>query len=98
MVEGGAEEGPEAVILEALTLAQKEIRKICEAQVQLAQGLNETKLAWSGLAVPDELKKAIDGLARTRLREAAQIQEKTARDAKVASVKELVKAQLAEKF
>jgi len=97
MVEGGAEELPEPIILDALSQAQKEVRRICEAQEQLAKDL-KPKMSWSGLAVSDELKQAIDKLARSGLHEAAEIQEKTARDEKVAAVKDLVKAQLAEKF
>lgn len=98
MVEGGAHEVPESVLLEALALALKEIRRLCEAQEQLAQGFAKSKMKWSGLKVSDELKQAVDAIARAGLREAAHTQEKTTRDEKVAAVKDLVRTQLSEKY
>jgi polyribonucleotide nucleotidyltransferase len=98
MVEGGAKEVPESVLLDALALAMKEIRRLCEAQEQLIQGSAKPKMAWNTVAISDDLKQAIDSIARPGLREAAQTQDKAARDQKVASVKEAVQVQLSEKY
>jgi polyribonucleotide nucleotidyltransferase len=98
MVEGGANNVPESVILDALTLAQQEIRKICEAQQQLLDGQRKPTLPWKGLEIPEELRQAVEELGRSGMREAAQVQEKGARDAKVNEVKAAAKAQLAERF
>lgn len=97
MVEGGANEVPESVILEALARAQEAIRTICEGQIKLA-GTPKPHLPWSATAIPEDLKKAVDEASRPALREAAQINEKSARDEQVSAAKDKVRAQLAEKF
>lgn len=98
MVEGGANELPEATMLEALSLALKEIKRICEAEEKLAQELGKTKMTWTPVILPEELKKSVDAASRPALREAVRIADKSARDAKVSSVNESVQKQLAEKF
>lgn len=98
MVEGGADEVSEQVLLDALALAQKEIRAICEAQEKLKGAASKPVMKWSGPVIPEDLKKAVDLLARPGLKEAAQINEKGARDERVGNVKESVHSQLAEKY
>jgi polyribonucleotide nucleotidyltransferase len=98
MVEGSAKEAPEGVLLDALALALKEIKRICEAQEELAQGIAKPKMTWTGPVVTDELKQSIESLSRAGFREAVLIQEKSAREEKVNAVKKEVKTQLAEKF
>lgn len=98
MVEGGAEEVTEDVLLEALELALTEIRRICEAQEQLAQGFAKAKMSWKGLEVSDEIKAAVDGLARNGMRAAAQTQEKTQRQEQVDAIKKAAHEQLAVKY
>ena len=98
MVEGGANELPESTMLEALSLAQREIRRICEAEEQLAQGFAKPKMAWTGPSISDDLKKDVDALARPGLREAVRIADKATRDAKVSDTNKSVQTQLAEKY
>lgn len=98
MVEGGAEEVTEQVMLDALSLAQRTIKGICEAQDQLAKVAGKTKLTWSAPTHPAELVKAVDEISRAGMKEAAQINEKGARDERVGSVKEAAQAKLLEKF
>jgi polyribonucleotide nucleotidyltransferase len=98
MVEGGATEVPESVLLDALSLALSEIKKICDAQDQLCQGLAKPKLTWATITPSEELKQAVDGLARQGLRDAVQIFEKSAREDKVKSVKKAAHEQLKERF
>ncbi|HVO33169.1 MAG TPA: polyribonucleotide nucleotidyltransferase, partial [Elusimicrobiota bacterium] len=98
MVEGGANEVPEDVILEALSLALREIRRACEAQEQLAAQLPKPKMSWSAPQIPADLKSAVEAAARPGLREAVKIAEKGSRDAKVAETNQSVQTALAEKF
>lgn len=98
MVEGGASEISEAQLVEALSLAQAENARICEAIKKLASGKTTGIMKWSPLAVSDELKKAVDVIARAGLKEGVRINEKTARDEKVSAVKEKAQTELAEKF
>jgi polyribonucleotide nucleotidyltransferase len=55
MVEAGANEVPETTILEAFDLAQAEIRKICDAQEELAQRAGKPK--WLDLQLTEELER-----------------------------------------
>src|ERR1051326_7116892 len=54
MVEAGAEEIPEDVLLEALDLAQREISKLCEAQEELREQAGKPK--WLDPALTSELE------------------------------------------
>jgi polyribonucleotide nucleotidyltransferase len=56
MVEAGAEEVPEDVLLEALELAQGEIRKLCEAQEELRSQTGKAK--WLDPALTTELEES----------------------------------------
>jgi polyribonucleotide nucleotidyltransferase len=95
MVEGGAREVPEAVVLDALSLAQQEIQKICAGQDQLCAGIAKPKMTWRAAEMPSDLKKAVGAEAREPLQQAVRIAEKSARDRRVAEVHEKVRASLA---
>ena len=98
MVEGGADEVSEADILDAFALAQKEIKKLCDAQEKLAQGLPKEKMPWKAPEIPEELKKSADQIARAPIKEAVRIAEKGARDRKVAAIKAELKEKLLPTF
>jgi polyribonucleotide nucleotidyltransferase len=55
MVEAGAEQIPEAIILEALELAQAEISKLCEAQEDLRRQAGKAK--WLDLELVEEIER-----------------------------------------
>ena len=98
MVEGGANEIPEAILVEALTLAQKENARVCDQLDQLAQGLTTGQMKWAPLAIVEDLKKAAEEISRPEFKEAVRINEKSARDTKVKEIKEKVHALLTEKY
>ena len=54
MVEAGADEVPEDVLLEALELAHGEIKKLCEAQIDLQRQVGKPK--WLDMSLTEELK------------------------------------------
>jgi polyribonucleotide nucleotidyltransferase len=54
MVEAGAEEIPETELLEALEIAHREIKRLCEAQIELAEKAGKPK--WLDTALTGELK------------------------------------------
>ena len=81
MVEAGAEEIPEDLLLEALNLAHEEIRKLCEAQEELARDAGKAK--WLDQSVTDELEAEHGGRIREQiashgLREAGAVVEELA--------------------
>src|SRR5204863_3368444 len=54
MVEAGADEVPEDKLLEALDLAYEEIKKLCEAQLDLQRQAGKPK--WLDTSLTEELK------------------------------------------
>jgi polyribonucleotide nucleotidyltransferase len=98
MVEGGGNEIPEATLVEALTLAQKENARVCDQLDELAKGLQTGQMKWAPLAVVDDLKRAAEDISRSDFKEAVRINEKSARDTKVSEIKEKVHALLTEKY
>lgn len=78
MVEAGAEEIPEDLLLQAFELAHAEITKICEVQEELAREVGKSK--WLDLELADELGQEHGGPIHQRiseqgLREAGSILE-----------------------
>ncbi len=67
MVEAGAEEIPEDLLLEAFELAHAEIIKICEAQEELAREVGKPK--WLDLELVTEVEQERGGVIRQRISE-----------------------------
>src|SRR6266436_6377827 len=65
MVEAGADEVPESVLLEALDLAQEEIRKLCEAQEELRDRVGKPK--WLDPELTSELEASHGAAIRERV-------------------------------
>ncbi|MBD0348828.1 MAG: polyribonucleotide nucleotidyltransferase, partial [Thermoleophilia bacterium] len=65
MVEAGADEVPEEMLLEALELAQREIRKLCEAQEELARQAGKPK--WLDPTVTEAVAREHGGAIRERI-------------------------------
>ena len=66
MVEAGADEVPEEILLEALDIAQAEIRKLCEAQEELREQAGKPK--WLEQSLTEELQDAHAAQIRERIR------------------------------
>ena len=67
MVEAGADEVPEDVLLEALDLAHAEIRKLCEAQEELREKAGKAK--WLDPELTQELESSHGEEIRRRIQE-----------------------------
>jgi polyribonucleotide nucleotidyltransferase len=66
MVEAGAEEVPESTLLEALDLAHREIKKICEAQEELREQAGKAK--WLDPNLTEELEREHGPAIRERIK------------------------------
>jgi polyribonucleotide nucleotidyltransferase len=66
MVEAGAAEIPEDQLLEALEIAHAEIKRLCEAQLDLARQVGKPK--WLDSSLTEELKQTHGGRIRDRIR------------------------------
>src|ERR1700678_1614550 len=78
MVEAGANEIPEAEILDALDIAHDAIKKICAAQHELREKAGKDKVEVEILGVDPELYEQVKGSHGAALSEATQVEDKLA--------------------
>jgi polyribonucleotide nucleotidyltransferase len=95
MVEGRAAEASEAEVVEALLFAQEAVRPACELIEAMRAATGEEKRQFSPGAPPPELVAQVSVLASEPLREAVRVAEKRERRARIAAVRESVRAALA---
>jgi polyribonucleotide nucleotidyltransferase len=95
MVEAGANEIPEAEILDALDIAHGEIRKLCALQRELADKAGKEKLEVVVPSVDEGLLDQIKASHGQALDEATSVQDKLARQDAAAAVETAVLEQYA---
>src|ERR1700744_2778949 len=93
MVEAGANEIPEAEILDALDIAHENIRKLCAAQRELAEKAGKPKTEVEIPQVHAELYEQIRGSHGAALDAATQVEDKLARQDATKAVEEAVVVQ-----
>jgi polyribonucleotide nucleotidyltransferase len=79
MVEAGANEIPEAEILDALDIAHAEIKKLCALQRELAEKVGKTKKVFETIQVDPELLEQIRSSHGSELDAATQVEDKLER-------------------
>lgn len=79
MVEGGAIELPEDVVLEAIALAHREIQKVIDIQLELKALVGKKKMEIQPLLINKELEEKIKKMSLERIREAILIPSKASR-------------------
>lgn len=87
MLEIGAKETPEDVIIKALTLAQEEIKKLNLFQKQIFQQIGNAKTKIEIKDIDSEFKKRIKNFLADKLEEAIYTADKTMRQNKITDVK-----------
>ncbi|CAG7623959.1 polyribonucleotide nucleotidyltransferase [Paenibacillus allorhizosphaerae] len=86
MVEAGADEVPEEVMLEAIMFGHDEIRKIVAIQEQFVLDTGKPKMEVKLHSVDTEVNEAVRAFAKERLVEAIKIPEKHARQEAIDAV------------
>lgn len=76
MVEGEAKEVSEVIMLEALDLAHKEIRKIVDLQLKLGDKVGKQKMGVVPIKIGEELQEKVKAITITKMREAIHIPDK----------------------
>ncbi len=90
MVESGSHELSEELLLEALAMAQVEVDKLCDLQIELFAKIGKPKLAAPAPALDAGFIQKVSALARPKFKEAMRIADKSARESFVdAAVKEV---------
>ena len=76
MVEAGANEIPEAEILDALDIAHAEIKKLCALQRELAAKVGKEKKVFEAIQVDPQILDAIRASHGSALEDATQVEDK----------------------
>jgi polyribonucleotide nucleotidyltransferase len=95
MVEAGANEIPEAEILDALDIAHDAIKKLCAAQRELAAKAGKEKLPVEVPTVDPEFYAQVKASHGAALTEATQVEDKLARQDACKAVEEQILSQYA---
>jgi polyribonucleotide nucleotidyltransferase len=90
MVEAGADEVPEEVMLEAIMFGHEEIKRLIAFQEEIVQAIGKEKMEVSLYEVDAELEQQIREMAETDMKAAIQVYEKHAREEAINEVKQRV--------
>ena len=97
MVEAGANEVPDDVMLNAIAEGHEEIKKICEFINGIVAEIGKEKFTYESADVPEEIFEAVKEYGWDRMRQAVLSKDKEVRDGNVAVLQEEVAAMLEEK-
>ncbi|HEX3605890.1 MAG TPA: polyribonucleotide nucleotidyltransferase [Candidatus Dormibacteraeota bacterium] len=98
MVEAGAMQVPEEVMLQALRLAHDEIRRLVAFQNEIKSQVGKAPMTYPSNAVDPEVKAAVAEAAASRIGEAARNVDKAARERAIDELKGQVLEQVAPRF
>ena len=87
MVEGGAEEVPEDIILEVIMTAHEEIKKIVAFQEDMKAKVGKEKRVFESKDVPAEIADAVRAYGHDKLDAAVRCADKQQRDAQESEVR-----------
>ncbi|WP_337969766.1 polyribonucleotide nucleotidyltransferase [Virgibacillus salexigens] len=88
MVEAGANEVPEEVMLEAIMFGHQEIARLVSFQEEIVQAVGAAKKEVILFEVDNELATKVEAEASTKLLNAIQVKEKHAREEAISAVKD----------
>lgn len=98
MIEAGAKEVTDEVMLDAVIKGHAEIKKITAFIKDIVAGAGKPDFEYKSSEVPQELFAAVKDIAYDTMREAVLATDKTVRDTKVAELTEDVQQKLAETY
>ncbi|GFZ82950.1 polyribonucleotide nucleotidyltransferase [Compostibacillus humi] len=90
MVEAGANEVPEEVMLEAIMFGHEEIKRLVAFQEEIIQAVGQEKMEVPLFEIDSELEAKVEKEAKEKLLAAIQVKEKHAREEAIDKVKEEV--------
>lgn len=88
MVEAGANEISEEVILDTIMFAHEEIIRLVEFQEEIVAEVGVEKMEIEVFEIDPDIRKAVEAEAKDKLIEAIQVKEKLAREEAIEAVKE----------
>ncbi|MCQ2515965.1 MAG: polyribonucleotide nucleotidyltransferase [Saccharofermentans sp.] len=97
MVEAGANEVPDDVMLQAIAEGHEEIKKIVAFINEIVAEIGKPKFEYASADVPEDVFAAVKEFGWDKMRKAVLSDDKSVRDANVAALQEEVAAMLEEK-
>ena len=98
MIEAGANEVPEDVMLEAIKKGHEEIKKICKFIQEIKEEIGKPKFEYKSFTVEHDLYEYIEVNFTEKMKQAVQAIEKEERDEKVSALSEEIEKAIAEKM
>lgn len=98
MIEAGANEVPDALMLEAIKEAHKEIKKLTKFMKEIQKEVGKEKATYKSFEVPEELYNEIYNEFNQKVYDGMQTTDKTVRDANIDKVTEEIKNWYIEKY
>jgi len=98
MIEAGAKEVPDDVMLGAIIKGHGTIKKICDFINEIAADVGKPKFEYQSCEVPHDLYEDVEKVALEDMRSAVLATDKTVRDDKIDALTAKVKEALAEKY
>lgn len=98
MVEAGANELPEKIVLEAIMFAHEEIKKICEFIEEIQKETGKEKQSYVVFKPDEEIEKEVTEYAKEKLIQAIRTVEKTEREENIDKVIEETVENFIEKY
>ncbi len=80
MIEAGADEIPDDIMLEAIKKAHKEIKKLCTFISKMQKEIGKTKFEYKSFAVDEEIYNEVEAKYKDKMYEAVQAVDKEIRD------------------
>lgn len=98
MIEAGANEVPDDVMLEAIKKGHEEIKKVCQFIQKIKDEIGKPKFAYKSFAVDHDLDEELEKDYTEKMKIAVQEIDKDTRDNNVAALTEEIENALAEKL
>ena len=98
MIEAGANEVPNDVMLEAIKKGHEEIKKLCEFIQKMKDEIGKPKFEYKSFAVDHDLYEYLEQNFTEKMKQAVQEVDKDTRDNNVSALTEEIEANLAEKL
>mgnify|MGYP000345695621 CR=1 FL=1 len=98
MIEAGANEVPDDVMLEAIKKGHEEIKKICEFIQKMKDEIGKPKFAYKSFAVDHDLYQFMEDNFTEKMKTAVQEIDKDTRDNNVAALSDEITAAVTEKL
>ena len=98
MIEAGANEVPDDVMLEAIKKGHEEIKKVCQFIQKMKDEIGKPKFAYKSFAVDHDLYEELEKDYTEKMKTAVQEIDKDTRDNNVAALTEEIEKALAEKL